>query len=1386
MASSKSSGSSSSRPNKYLHSIPSSNVKSKAQEKLAEDADSSPVKNSLIASKKVIQSIKTPTIVTENYRHRSSDDGTQELRTSTRSNEKAKIFSLHTGLSSTEPVILISAEFQPIYSGNSLASGKNQLGKMLHLKETAGMINARTSISILSQSEDSKDAVVANKNELTKFINKEDDSIVRLAKEMNNALNVLDVTSFSLSIKDYFSDSVKSLYEILIKGGFPASSIRDYTETKMWMQSLIEIKKTLLTHSPDLVESKFSRQINRQVNSPFDLSDIDDAPAGVKNFWINRNYDKLPTIGEMTNFGTIKANVKLLNDFLSVQYMILPNANSTQKTPKKSNKSAGFSMGTLAIGPSILVPFESSGRDISIICHILFREAMYSRMLLDSQFASKLASKFGYTVDPNGENMKVWDYLIGKFPKSVLDFTASPVGNGNSLLSYSQKSISAGQNDFYNILTFENNFIEGKNITPGTYYYLDSSLNTSDGKNFELNRLNDFIASTSEAFNTTESILKMMGFKPEGDASQGSLKERYDKIQTPEDIDIEEFINRLSVVVKNYSNYLTGNNGKIQDISGGGGLFSGAWGKSGPKGNKDTTAVRLSALLCKAAIQPVDAFKPRSNNLRALLFMWLMNVVLQKAEGIGNTITQNYLKQEIAKILTDTSAGFNKQKITDAANSQRTFPSKIENISGKSSIDFFGTIQDRWEDAGYEILSEVFQTAEDAKNKEVDAERKQAYNAYLASVGNRVFEIDADKGIWPVIVDMLKSIYDSKGIYTTQDVTAYSGINQVAYLYCYFDLILRIIAAQVPENLLGSYTQELVYGVPTTEVTNQAAVDANKANDAIRELGIYSPYVPEKTTYDPADVKVRESGLIIDKPDSETLNEYFDYSKIKSPASKSVKKIKDSLLFFRLEEYLATREVGIVRSYLHTVNKAVTSLRNYMDQNFEKYLADINALFQTDNSLTKTQRNALINLTLSDEQFKLARYVMSEYRDRARVDDSSSKLRTLPAFAAFEPGFYDFLSVNEIDHISYSLLSSYFANKEFLKTKGNNKKIYSVGIPQKMLRSLNTSVRMASETSKGLKQGIVRIKFWKLDKLHPDVVYEPKSFLFEVNRFPTRVLSNWNLDTFLDDTSNMFEIPSKVIYPDGRIRVDRDFDDAFPDSDYGDFLEDEQKEEIYANHAMSFLLEQYIRWFTDLQFEETRFFNYAPLSEDMKTISQQYNKYVSTAPKDNTPPPSPEKPTTGYKTSDGSQKTKISLGKAKSIVVAKNLSKTLKPALSKKAATKKPKTSFVIPMDDTIEKYFENETYMSSLDDFKRRILYPKKFDRVFNVAMDPDDFYVDQTVTDPDVMEALARANVLKEVREGSVVRYKHRDMSQKDVSLEEFFVTVEPFDFLADDEGV
>jgi len=1223
-----------------------------------------------------------------------ADVDSSNLETSSPSNTAAKIFSINTGLPDSQPTIVLTSEFMPVYDGND----KTMQGKMLHLKEVGSSVTAKVATNLLAQSDDVKTVIQDNKNELLSYASEEKNFLRNLTITVNDAVNTLDVTTFALpNIVGH--DTVGSLYEILRKGGYGSDMITDFSETKVWQQSLVELKRTLLTHSPDLTAQQYIRKKSTEGTDrdPYLLSDVVKQPEDMIRLWINPFYNGLPLFSNMSISQQIDANLNSLIDFGKNQYVNLAAANTSQRsTSNRGPSSPALGVKSISRSPDVLMPFEDAGRDISILANVLIKEAFYSSYLLAKENASYLSTRYGFSVNStSGDNFSVWDYLIGKFSKSVLEFPKMPTGQGRSLVSFSQESVGAG-NDLYNVLTFERNFIENSSVTPGSYYYIDSALNTTDGKSFDSARLDSLITKTIDAQQTAKTLFDILGYDiKSANVTIEGVNERYERQDTTPELSLEGITNSLNMVTTMYSNFL--------GVQPDGGVYSKAKTPSFASPDTDEISTRLAATICKAAIRPDIPYKSLGEKLKSQLFLLFINGVLQKVDGAKNQQTIVEITARINKLLLSVDSKYDNDNIGDAFDEGRIYS-----------------------------LYQVPET--------------DSGNINLQSI--MPLKIDMTSGLWASILDLMTGIYQHTAIYTG-DSTGYSGLSKVAYLYSYFDLIMRVIAVQTPENLIGTYTRK---------------------QDVYSGSGDFATYQGTKTA---------EVGLVLDGYDSVVASDYFAVYDVPGGESKQVyaKKIYDALHFLDAEDTITVRKLSIFRKYLSVLGDRLTSLKTYLTQNFVSHISSTQSLLAQDSSLNDDQRSFLLNLSFTEEQTRMSTYVLSEMLDRvAEGKDTTSKLSALPMFVDFPDNFVDYLSVNETDHVSFTMLAPYFNSPEFMKKKGNNKKIMSIGIPPKLNRSIRSMPRTSIKNSTGLMQNLVRIKVYKLDRLHPDVVFHPKEFLFEMCRFPTRILSNWDFNSFFQDNVNILTIPTKMVYPDGHVAIDKNFSEAFGREYYGNFLDgkSEEKFQVYSNHVTSFLLEEYLRWFTECRFEDSRYHNYAALSPIMESMEQQFQKYLDFVKATGSPSATVDSISQNSNGQSGNQSQFVDpqSGQAYSMPG---------PGNSMNGQPGKSGKTHVVPVNDTVKMFFRNETLLSNLDEFKKRIVYPKKFDRVFNVIIDPDDFYVDTSMTS--TLDSLVKAKIIiaeQNQNNASETVYRHRDTTPEDVSLDEYFVTVEPYDYV------
>jgi len=1316
-----------------------------------------------------------------------------------------------TGLPDDKPVVVISSDFTPIYS----EGGLNFEGRALQLKQTARTITAKTAITVITQSSGLLDQINANKEDLRSYISAEYNFLNTLVGATNSAVSSLNIFSYSpFWSSGFFTPQTAgptNFSDLLRRNGYSAANVSNFSRTKLWQQNLIEIKKNFLTHTPSLISQDFSRNVSDDAEA-YILSDVKSNKDAATRIWINPYGMESVSPVALIDRSTYYNNLQKLLSFFDSQFVNLSLANapvtkllspSTSTITKSTLSPSDGSGDGIGIASNFLNVFSNTPRDVCILTNFLFKEMAYSKFLTNQSNVDYLSTKFGFSTRQDTDNMSVWDFIIGRFPESILDFTDQPVGNGNSLVSLSQHVVTAPESS-YKILTFENNQVTDTSVTPGVFYYVDSTLSTRDGQTFDTARLDDLIAKTRSAQDTVKKIVQFVGFDYEelsGIEAINSYGARYTKNSqfSPEPI-----FNRLSLISSLYTRAIKVDSlGEIQLDTKGMVTY-----------DRESTITRLAALICKVAVNPVASYRQSSKYLRAHLFMFIMNVVLKQVENYNNDDTIEEAKQKISNLLAEASADISIDDLNVATEERRNFPITVGNspdvyspvtdpsvseiaqswnagliyIDNRVKINEVGRVVEhpnfRASIEGEEFNREkqrvigdtetvptVAQTWQVLVNVEIDrwlnerrseltSSRKRAYDIYTLGSKLRLFEVNENKGLWRLFVEEMRSIYTNQSLFDS-DATIYSSLPKMAYMYVYFEMLLRVIASQTPDNLLGAYSGNRRY---TERLENETFSNAS------------------------VDFTLYETGLVIDKVTAEQLSEYYDKDLVGDPAYRSIDccvQIRDAASIIRAEDESVINGPKMLRKYLVDLEFSLSNFKNYLVQNFGSHLERVGSLYTSDPQINESKRTSLLNRSFFQEQVKLSSYVMSEISERLSPDnDYVSKLRSTAEFASFPQGFEEFMPISDVSLISFRMLHPFFRSQEFLSAKGNNKRILSVGIPPKLIRKLRSdSGASTNNYLQTIKQGFIRVKVFKLNKLYPDIVYKPNVYIFDMNRYPTRALNNWDYGAFLTDTPDILRIPSKHIKISTAqgggidpVIVHRDFSSAFPVADFQDLLTEDEKVSMYRNHSTSFLLEEYLRWFTDCSFDESRYNNFGSIDADMSVINNQYGKFVDSATQTSL-----------------AQAGALPRGNNTVIGTFKNFSNQTieipiqRPQNSQQQTSASPQR---IQIGNTIRSYFINETLLLDTSVLKRRMSYPKKFDRVFSLIIDPDDFIVDETMSTQTTLNYLRADGIIvggELIQVGGLAQtspYRHRDTTPQDVTLDEYFVTVEPFDYVEEYE--
>ena len=317
------------------------------------------------------------------------------------------------------------------------------------------------------------------------------------------------------------------------------------------------------------------------------------------------------------------------------------------------------------------------------------------------------------------------------------------------------------------------------------------------------------------------------------------------------------------------------------------------------------------------------------------------------------------------------------------------------------------------------------------------------------------------------------------------------------------------------------------------------------------------------------------------------------------------------------------------------------------------------------------------------------------------------------------------LPLEDLHIASWNFLLKDYLNKPKLNSyAASNLKILSVGVPHKLYQTLQKPTEASNSGGSKPSQNLVSINVYLIDHLRPTLIHKPKKFIFDLKKFPIRVL-NYYLDEALvtlnpgnqsigsqysdlksikylpflnlQDFQSVSDLTTVNIIDEGSQRY----------LDAG--LEVEQIEQLKTNHIDSIFFEEYLRFTSGVSFDEHSFFNFDK--------------------------------------------------KAKSIDAS-----MIRIPVNTRGALE----------------YFKNTIFIGT-DEIKKMLVMPKKFDRVFHVAFDPDDFEIDTTLRkfgNIDIIDYYVQQGIIVKIAnldDSPVDEYKRAVTSNSNVEFNSYHVVLE-----------
>lgn len=1235
-----------------------------------------------------------------------------------------------TGINPGKPLILQVSNFVPLFEGDSLA--ENSVYRSLSLKEKSQVLTSKIALSVMDSNLPVHEAAQKNRASILEYADRNLDFVLKLIKESDYIRESLAVHDFERESKNTNSSRLSFVNYLKSKGH---SDAIEYSSTKLWQQSLLEFKKDIMFHTNDLLGEN-SAKIPKYSN----VEDLKYRLAGQgydpnsKKIWITSTGDVDFSIMDIAMSGkkseTSTDQVFSVSEeqrgFLQRQGL---NANSVLGYLKKSYTSEIISSKIINLYDALYVNLSQkdtlnnrskitqqylkslpAGHDIALILNCIVKELNYSLMI--SEKSNEIESNFGFKIssDIKENNTDVWEYIVGKFDPLITRVREN-YSKGNSLKDVSISLFSNETSD-QKIMNLEredillDSSVLKNDLQPGSSYYIDNSFDSQDKKKFDTIKLDSFLAKLKNVDKAND-IIDVYAVPSDNDVKNDLeplvYKNKYPV--SPEDMFLY-IKNKLSDVDRVYKSCLTStvvsqsnvvNTLDLQALK---------------NLNTEDQKIRKLAIMCKAMSYPsASVISLPFDRLKARLFVWCIKKCY---ESLTEASQSNSSINEGLRIdSTEYEHGMRNLFTVDAGSGGKTYDLSRERDRSlfKSAVEDGIIVV-----GGSTQISTRFQITDD-----FSVDENLSFDSLLTSS-------------W---IDLMKPYVRQifqEGLISTE----YSRINHTAILMAYFDLILRITAGMCPETIK---TQFKAINLSEGLAGNWSAPqDKNVSSMTGYFIGIPSP----------SQITSFYNSSAVNNGSYDAVSSDLGSTSILLGAQTAIKREQDHLEDFSM----------LINEYVDNLKNSIIHFKSLLEtEEAKKFLSETWAVYDKDEDLSAEVKKKLVKMSFSKRQLLLRASILAEYKDRLRENaEAYSTYASIPIASGYTQNSANFFPMDSLSILDFTTLSSFFKSKEWNREIGGNKKILTVGLPVGLLDIIAPG-RSQSDNDSMIEKEKLRSLFvvnvYKIDQMNPSLIYKPKQFLFDSEMFSTKVVSNWSVKTLSSNNAvDLLRIPLRN-YRNGLVLLDSYEGN---ESSFYERLSDKEKISIYKNHSMSLLLDQYMKWFTDSNIDETRYYSYGSSSDKRRPIDAQFINFSNLLKKGEMTP--------GYSIGV------IQLPNSEFIEVQSSILKKDNTVRSQK----------IIPdLTDTVKSYFENnETLMMDPLEIVKRATYPKKFDKVVNIIFDPDDFVIDEesfdymSLDDKQNFRKIVDLGLLKTQDVEGVKVYKHRDTSERDITFDEYFVTV------------
>lgn len=608
------------------------------------------------------------------------------------------------------------------------------------------------------------------------------------------------------------------------------------------------------------------------------------------------------------------------------------------------------------------------------------------------------------------------------------------------------------------------------------------------------------------------------------------------------------------------------------------------------------------------------------------------------------------------------------------------------------------------------------------------------------------------------IIDRLAQLYEEGGA-GTAFTSGKSRYNRISY---------TSLAAMVFE-IYVSYMDKVFAGVSEASA---APVNTN-AN------GIFA-YVDLKSVFRPAVSSQRLSKFI------NPLSPNVEPGDTSVPAGAVFYARQQMAKEQRLEEEIVNRIIKTTER----VNKSISDAESFFNLNGPN-----SSRFQE--LLDSVDGQDKISL-LSEGQFILARKALDDLEtgaglalfDSKPIKQTSSQLEKGKGnFLKFDPfvlkakiGKVDFdpnankypafLDQTVISDNEIALMRLLFSLPAFREGAAENLKILSVGLPAGFSEHFQTEVSINEKKFNSIndkQKDVVQINVYRKSIEFEDIIFKPRPYIFETSRFVSRS----SLASL--DIPNGFNPQALASFG---VTFMKDFSKRAKGNDVNiaglalspeySFLSNDQKFQMIFNHLTSYLLEVYVKLLTGVSFDESEYLVNRDVLIGVTDIDTR-NKfrdlilaYVEGVT---------GQPLTIDQLKNSSPQIKLLLDKIDNFGSEAALTQQINPPVLPGVS----RSSSIEVGEDIINflKLYTPRSLLTGGFEQRKRIESPKLFERIFNLAVDPDDFEIDvqetiKTSSGKAMYDALLAKGLIDQNN-----KITPRDPN-RNIQFDQFFVTI------------